>query len=223
MVGGQFGAAPVRFNRWALLAVGLLVAYSPSYINVLLRNLGVSWDLIGGPQSVLLWNWLATAILAGFVLAIERRSLASIGLKQPTGADLTWAMVFAGFSLVTSSLVAGFLPPASSSGMAVLLALPLPVIVAIVLTTATTEEVLFRGYPVERLGEALGNIWYGVAFSLVLFTLPHVLFFGPTWLLQQGVGVLLAYGLYVWRRNLFASMLMHLIGNAPLIYLAMRS
>ncbi len=206
--------------RLALLVVGLLVAYSPSYVNVVLRHLGVTWEFIRGPQSVLLWNWLAVAALVLYILVVERRSLASVGLRRPVGADITWAMIFAGMGLGASSLVAGLLPPTPSTGMAQLMALPLPVIVGIVITTATTEELLFRGYPVERLGEATGSIWIGVAFSLGLFVLPHVLFFGPTWLLQQGVGVVLAYGLYVWRRNLFASMVMHGIGNAPLIYLS---
>lgn len=204
-----------------LMVAGLLVAYSPSYINVLLRNLGATWEFIRGPQSILLWNWLAVGILIAYILIVERRDLRSVGIRRPTGLDITWALIFAGIGLSASSMVAGLLPQSTSSGMAMLMALPLPVIVAIVVTTATTEELLFRGYPVERLGEATGSIWWGVAFSLTLFVLPHILFFGPTWLLQQGVGIFLAYGLYVWRRNLIASMVMHGAGNAPLILVSM--
>lgn len=213
---------PQRPNWKGVLfaTVGLLVTYSPSYINVVLRHLGVTLDFIRGPQSVLLWNWLAVAAILAFILIVERRPLSSVGIRRPSGSDLLWAAVFAGIGLAVSAAVAGLLPPMPSSGMVLLMALPLPVIVGIVITTATTEELLFRGYPVERLREVTGSIWIGVTFSLLLFVLPHILFFGPTWLLQQGTGVFLAYALYVWRRNLIASMVMHGIGNAPLILLS---
>lgn len=220
---GAEGTPGPRRLTPGLLVAGLLVAYGPSYITPLLRQFGLSWEPLRGPQAVLLWNWLAVAILVAFILLVERRDLGSVGLRRPKPGDISWALVFAGISLTASALVAGLLPQSttSSTGMTMLMALPLPVIVGIVITTATTEELLFRGYPVERLGEATGSIWWGVAFSLALFVLPHILFFGPVWLLQQGVGVVLAYGLYVWRRNLFSTMVMHFIGNAPLILVAM--
>jgi membrane protease YdiL (CAAX protease family) len=60
-------------------------------------------------------------------------------------------------------------------------------------------------------------MWLAAAISLALFVLPHVRFFGPDWLLRQGVGVVLLYLLYIWRRNLWATMLMHFLGNAPLL------
>jgi len=52
---------------------------------------------------------------------------------------------------------------------------------------------------------------------MVLFLIPHLLFFGPQWLLYQGVGLLLFYVLYVWRRSLAACMVMHLLGNSLLL------
>ena len=97
------------------------------------------------------------------------------------------------------------------------LAMPLPALIALIITTAVTEEILFRGYPVERLGRLTGSIWLGAALSLGLFVLPHLSFFGPQWLLYQGAAVVMAYVLYVWRRNLFACMLMHFLGNAMLL------
>lgn len=101
--------------------------------------------------------------------------------------------------------------------MAVILALPLPVLIAIILTTSITEEILFRGYPIERLRVLTGHLWIGVTISMVLFLISHLLFFGPQWLLYQGVGLLLFYVLYVWRRSLAACMVMHLLGNSLLL------
>src|SRR5690606_12268004 len=59
-------------------------------------------------------------------------------------------------------------PARPSEGMAVILALPLPVLIAIILTTSITEVILFRGYPIERLRVPTGHLWIGVAISMVL-------------------------------------------------------
>jgi membrane protease YdiL (CAAX protease family) len=98
-----------------------------------------------------------------------------------------------------------------------LLEYSLPVIVALILTTATTEEILFRGYVIERLEELTGRLWLAVGFSFVVFVIPHIVFFGPLWLLTNGANVVLLYMLYVWRRNLIACMIMHLLGNSLLL------
>ena len=95
--------------------------------------------------------------------------------------------------------------------------MPLPVLVALILTTATTEEILYKGYPIERLRELTGRVWPGVAVSFGVFVLPHLTFFGPQWLLYNGVNAVLNYALYLWRRNLWACMTMHLIGNALIL------
>ena len=199
-----------------MVVVGLAIAYAPLYINPLLRWAEIE-STPTGPPSVLLWNWLATAALLAFILTVERRNLASIALRRPKWQDIAWAIVFWIVATVASSLLNAVLPIAGTSGFTTIMALPLPVIVAIVLTTATTEEILFRGYPVERLSELTGSAALGVGISFIVFLLPHVGFFGPTWLVTNGTSVVLLYVLYVWRRNLWACMTMHLLGNALLL------
>lgn len=200
-----------------LLILGLAIAYSPSYINILLGQVGVDWAFIKGPPSVLLWNWLAVAVLLVFILKAEGRDLGSIALRRPSGKDLQWAMTFWAVSTVASGMLHQLLPPPPSTGMDTVLQLSLPVIVALIFTTAITEEVLFRGYSIERLSELTGHRSLAVALSFGLFLLPHVAFFGPQWLLYHGTSVVLLYVLYVWRRNLWACMIMHLLGNSLLL------
>lgn len=67
-------------------------------------------------------------------------------------------------------------PPGGNAD--VLLEYSLPGIVAGVLRTAITEEVLFRGYVIERLEELTRWLLPAVAFGLLVFVVPHVLFFG---------------------------------------------
>lgn len=206
-----------RRRYWLVMLLGLAVAYSPHYINPLLRNLGATWSFIQGPPSVILWKWLAVGALAVLILVLERQNLASIGLRWPTWQDVQWGVVFWGISSLASTAIQAVFPAPPSEGMALVLALPIPVLVALILTTSITEEILFRGYPIERLRILTGHLWIGVAVSLVLFLIPHLVFFGPQWLLYQGAGLVLFYILYVWRRSLVACMVMHLLGNSLLL------
>ncbi|MGI6083643.1 MAG: CPBP family intramembrane glutamic endopeptidase [Limnochordia bacterium] len=199
-----------------LTLIGLAIAYSPSYISVGLRRAGISIGL-QGPPSVLLWNWLAVGMLLLFVTKVEGRGLRSIGLKRPSRDDLRWAVYFWGISTTVSGLLNVVLPPAPNAGLATVVGLPLPVLIALIVTTSTTEEILFRSYPIERIRELTGSTWLAVAISMGLFVLPHIRFFGLVWLLYHGVGLVLFYVLYLWRRNLWACMLMHLLGNALLL------
>lgn len=200
--------------RW-LLAVGLAIAYLPIYVAPVFGLAGFALRL-QGPPSVILWNWVAVVLLLAFVRRVEDRALASIRLARPTARDVGWAVLFGVTGIVVQMAVTVlFEPPSGNLGS--LLELSLPVIVALVLTTAVTEEVLFRGYVIERLAELTGRLWPAVVFSLLVFVVPHVGFFGPSWLLTNGPGVALLYVLYVWRRNLVACMVMHLVGNSLLL------
>jgi membrane protease YdiL (CAAX protease family) len=197
--------------------IGLLVAYMPQYIHKILGLLRVQ---LGpeGPPSVILWNWLSVVLLTAYIIVIERKSLASILLVRPKIKDLIWACIF--WVMATSwnwgmNIVVA--PQAQNEGLGTIIQLPIPVIIGMIFTTAITEEILYRGYPIERLRELTGNAWVGVSFSLIVFLLPHIRFFGVQWLLYHGVGTILTYILYMWRRNLWACILMHFLGNAPLL------
>lgn len=69
------------------------------------------------------------------------------------------ALVLFGAAMLWSWLGSVALPPADGPGRgsAEIVALPLLAVVAMVLTAAVCEELLFRGYPLERLTELLGR------------------------------------------------------------------
>lgn len=206
---------------WWILLLGLGIAYSPNFLNRIAVVLGAEWEWLRGPQSVLVWNWAVVLLLFAFIVLVERRGLASIGLSRPGGMDILWALVFWVISVVASSLMHTWFPPPPSPGMEVILAFSIPVLILIVATTAVTEEIFYRGYAIERLRELTGSLFLGAAISFTLFLIPHLTFFGPHWLLYQGVSVVLLYVLYLWRRNLWACMLMHLLGNLMILFPAL--
>jgi membrane protease YdiL (CAAX protease family) len=200
---------------WKVVLVGLLIAYIPSYLARVFRLTGIEFGP-QGPPSVILWNWVAVVILLVYVFRVEGRGLSSILLIRPNRKDVRWAVTFGIIGIVAQIVLSTLLnPPAGNTET--LLEYSLPVIVALILTTATTEEILFRGYVIERLEELTGRLWLAVGFSFVVFVIPHIVFFGPLWLLTNGANVVLLYMLYVWRRNLIACMIMHLLGNSLLL------
>jgi ABC-type sulfate transport system permease component len=50
-----------------------------------------------------------------------------------------------------------------------------------------------------------------------VFVIPHVSFFGPSWLLHQLPGAIAIAAFVLVRRNLPAAMLLHLLINAPIL------
>ncbi len=74
-----------------------------------------------------------------------------------------------------------------------------------------SEEVLFRGYPIERLQELTGSRVIAASLPLALFALAHVGPWGWSHLLIAGFGGAMFTWLYFWRRCLWANILAHII------------
>lgn len=210
--GKEANRKPERKDPLTLI-VGLVLIHGLLWhLQVILRWLGLQFGP-EGPPSVLIWNWLAVVGALGFIFLVERRSLESIGLLRPTVTDILWALVFWIAGFLVTSVVHSLYPPPPSPGLDVMLGLSIPVLLSVVVTASITEEVIYRGYMIERLRDLTGYIWGGAAVSFVLFLIPHVIFFGPMWILYHSYTTLLIYALYLWRRNLWICILLHLLSN----------
>jgi uncharacterized protein len=87
-----------------------------------------------------------------------------------------------------------------------LLALPFLVIVAF------AEELIFRGYLIQRIGRLAGSLKAAVIISSVIFALGHG-YQGALGVAAVGVMGVLFGVIYLWRGNLIAPMVMHFIQN----------
>ncbi len=200
-----------------IVVVGLLIAYFPNYINPILRLFDIPLPL-GGPPSIILWNWIAVIILALYIVYVEHEKLTSIRMAKPTEKDISWAFYFWGIAMVWFWLSSIFFPQVNSAnGTDAITSLAIPVVILLIITAAFTEEFLWRGYVIERLGKLTGKIWVGAVLSFVVFLIPHIVTFGPEWILYHAIGAVLIYVLYVWRRNLWAVILLHFLLDAPIL------
>lgn len=208
-----------HLNLSAAVIVGLIISLFGA---PLLGRLDVPrWVGASATRSFLansLVSWLLVSILLVIVLYWERRRLTSIGLRVPSQREAA-VRIGAGLCGVVLGLVAigvavttfQFEQPETLSALS---QLSLPVRVTIVVTAVITEEILWRGYPIERLTELTGNIWTGAAVSGVVFLAVHYPAWGFVGAIPQTVFTLIIVGVYVWSRNVVACMCTHGVINA---------
>ncbi len=162
---------------------------------------------------------LVLCVIAILVLLIvlrwEQLPLASIGVRRPD--------VMTGVLAVTVILVAHCLLPLLTTpllralglggfepGLEAIANQPRWWRVCVALTSGPVEEVLYRGYAVERLGTLTGSLPLGGLLAAAVFGLAHIPFWGlgPALAANLPFGVLMGAA-YIWRRDLCATAIAH--------------
>jgi len=158
--------------------------------------------------------WLLAACVILLVRHWERHALSSIGLVRPTWRSLFWGAGTAAVLLYVATpigvaLVMWFDLPGFEGGISRLRTQPVPLLLFGAVTAGVVEELLYRGYAVERLSSATGSIWVGSLLSLAAFALGHLPFWGAGSALLTTIAGAVLTTLYVWKRDLTANMLAH--------------
>ena len=221
--GPRAGAAPPAAG-----AVGLCVALGvPVLYALVLHPVLVEPRL--SPTAATLTGLGAMWLLAGFVLLltvrVEALPLTSIGLV-PTSVRGVLLATGAGFVLCLLvpllSVAAGRLLPGAEAGtIGDVVTGSWVVLLVAVVTAAVTEEVLFRGYAMERILSTTGSRAAAVVVPLVCFVLLHA----GGWSPAHVVGVVIPLGLalsllYLWTRNLILVVVTHFVADLPLVVIA---
>ncbi|HEX4080796.1 MAG TPA: type II CAAX endopeptidase family protein [Rhizomicrobium sp.] len=198
------------------IIIGLLLT-----IGVGLLPLG-AWGRAHSGLGKLLGNeifwWLAVVVILLYVAFVERRPFASIGLARPGVLDIVIAMVagvllFAGIPITYFVVFPLLHLKMNVAEMRTLIQTPFWYRLILVTRAAVAEELLFRGYPIERLVELTGSRLLAAVVSVAAFTWAHLSSWGAAQLIVAGYGGVILVGLYLWRRNLWANMLAHWIAD----------
>jgi len=167
-------------------------------------------------SSAVVMRELAILALTAFVLWIvvsrERLPLSSIGLRfDRPWRSIGWGL---GLAVVSFAVLAGCLIGFSMFGIKYgeggAISRALPVTFLAVLRAGISEEVLYRGFALERLQWLTGSKWIASAVTLLLFAAFHF---------RQGMpGIFLAFVLgavftafYLWKRDLLAAIIGHFL------------
>jgi membrane protease YdiL (CAAX protease family) len=171
----------------------------------------------------LIWWALIAAVLL-YVGLVERRPQTSIGFRAPHGRDIIIA-IGAGIVILagTAGIYYGLFPAlhiSEGSQMNRLIATPFWWRLISVIRAAVGEEVLFRGYSMERIRELTGSMRIASILSCTIFTLEHIGTWGVSHLLIAGFGGVALTALYLWRRNLWVNIIAHFIVDGAAVLLA---
>jgi membrane protease YdiL (CAAX protease family) len=166
--------------------------------------------------------WALTLLLLAIVLFWERRPLSSIGLVRPT-----WNAVLAGgaaaVGLIVLSVAAGAaitalgMPLGDKQQTTLLTSLPFWLQAFVVVGAGFTEEILFRGYAIERVIELTGSRWVGALVPVLVFGAFHVPFWGIAHAMVVSIAGLWLALIYLWRRNLWTNITAHTVADGLIL------
>ena len=188
---------------FALLPIGRWIAPGDS-IQALLCREAFWWIFAAG---VLIW-----------LAFVERLPLTSIGFRWPTWKTFLFALAGAAAVLFVMILHMGVIvrvfhldTTTVLEQQRMILSKPYWFRVVLVLRAAVVEEIVFRGYMIEKVRQLTGSGLLAVAVSVLTFTWAHYAGWGAVQLIPVfGAGTALAL-LYVWRRDLPSNMLAHFL------------
>ena len=218
MLATELESNPTR--KWLVALVGLALA-----LGIACLPIG-DWDrefsgighMVG--NEAIWWTYVAAILL--YVRKIERRPLSSIGFRTPGMRNIALG-ICAGL-LITTALGVMYLvvlpllhlndEVASSANAGKLMATPLWWRFISTIRAAVAEEILFRGYAIERIEVLSGSRIAAVMVSCAIFIFAHVSSWGWSHELIVAVGGLAFSLLYLWRRNLWVNIIAHFIVDA---------
>ena len=165
------------------------------------------------------WSMLFITLL--YVRFVERRPFSSIGLIGPRWTTLLFGVVtalvlmYVAFPL-TVWLVATLHLSANAGNAAANIYAHTPYWYHWLLVTraAFAEEVIFRGYMIQRTEDLTGSRILAAVLSLVTFCDAHLAFWGWIPLIGIAAASVPLIALYLWRRDLWACILAHWITDA---------
>jgi membrane protease YdiL (CAAX protease family) len=159
------------------------------------------------PVGELIIQWCIAGAVVGIAVGIEEQSLADIGFRRPTWLDLGYTVVTATAALLvfalTDPVVATLGLPMTAGAGTMAAGVGIGGALAGAVTTGVVEEVLFRGYAIERLLEYTNSPPVAGGLAWGAFTIAHATVWPVGNLVQIAAVAGVFTGVYLRRRTLF--------------------
>lgn len=200
-----------------LLGIGIALVGLPAG-GILMDAL---WNSSIPPAVSSIYNWILVGGLLGFVLIVENKPLASIGLSWPDRGTVLIGIglfVLGMVSLILAAQIVGRMgigtgPVENSSGETPEV-WPLLTVLFVGITAGITEEILYRGYALERIEGVANSTWIAGTATVAAFVLIHFETHGIAGMLIISPLAVLLTVAYIWRRNLFVPIVGHVLINS---------
>jgi len=163
--------------------------------------------------------WVLTLLLLAYVRFIERRPMSSIGLRRPDWKTVLLGVVgalamVAGMAAIYMVIFPALGLSTDEATIAAVRSTPLWFRVVLILRAAVFEEILYRGFMIERLTELMRLRWLAALISVTAFTLAHLGGWAWPHLMIAGFGGIVLTALYLYRRDLVSNMTAHFLTDA---------
>jgi uncharacterized protein len=185
-------------------------------------------SMFGVHNNLLQINALASqtfqvALLVMIILVLERRPLASLGVRQPKLSDLVWGIL--GFAIIhIGSTVWSFavLPYGGAHSQlaewASQWAAQSPVWrFTLVVCASFFEEFYFRGYLIERVEEITGSMAAGSFVGTAVDLYIHSTYWNARYVASIAFDQFSLALLYLWHRSVATCIIAHFLLDAPFI------
>lgn len=162
--------------------------------------------------------WVAlAALMLVWVTRVERLPLSSIGLVRPGRGTLGWGLAATVALIATVMLTFAVIAPAlglpqNMAATRAVVEVPLWLLVTTPVVAGVTEEILYRGYAIERLAFLTGRRWLAGLISGAAFLAAHAAW-GEAQMILVGFATVILVGLYLWRRDLPCVILAHVLAD----------
>ena len=162
-----------------------------------------------------IWWALGAAVLL-WVTLVEWKPLSSIGLRSPALKSALWGIAGAAVMMATVMLSYAVIFPIlglkmNMTAVGSITHTPLWLQTATMIRAGVVEEIVFRGYAIERIQTLTGKGWIAGLLSAAIFVAVHIGFWGYAQLIVVGFGATILTLLYLFRRDLASNMLAHFL------------
>lgn len=162
----------------------------------------------------LIWTAFGALMLL-WITRVERLPLSSIGFRRPSWTTLGWGLAASLVLLATVMLTFAVIAPAlglkqNMAATARIVQVPLWLMLLTPVVAGVAEEIVYRGYAIERLTLLTGRRWLAGLIAGAAFLVVHWSW-GATQMIAVAFATVILVGLYQWRRDLVCCMLAHVL------------
>ena len=209
-------------ERIASLVGVSVVLLVPAYLSA--HDLGLSLVKTTDPAAMVINEfaiWSVVLALLAIVVCWERNPITSIGIGRPSWEAICLGVLCTApllvLSMGTGALLRMLGAPAGDNAQAgMILGLPLWLQFFVAVTAGFTEEILFRGYAIERVTLLTGSRKLGGIIPILIFGAVHAPFWGLAHAVIAGSTGFWLTLIYLWRRNLWVNIVAHGLLDAVL-------
>lgn len=204
-------------ESWTVTLFGLVVAMlGPPFIAIASERSAHQAKRLGGFVLAQAGLVAIVTVILSLVFFWEQSPASSLGLKPLTVQALAWGLSLAAFFVYVFSPVVYWTLKWSGlggfeKGLSQLQGLPVWYLVLAVVVGGVAEEILYRGYAVERIANLTGSLWLAGAIPVVVFAVAHV----PMWGWGPALATLLSGAIltvfYLWQRDVATCIVAHVV------------